>query len=405
MNLNLISSSKYGDSYLSDPKPELMYINTIQINNKTNIIKEAYHRVFYSVSGEVSTALQQWFLDGIRERLQDTGYQFHPSGDAQVRLVINVVNPSAPRPYRRKAQATYVVTVVETDKILNNVLKNAYPILIRSLSNLLIYIVNKPNGLNAYFVTLEQGYYTVPHEIGQDDKFFDAVYQRLKPLALSNLIIDNEFHPDLPEELWNGDEVTEQLRRSAKKIDDMNLFPAPFPIQELLPPEDFRHVQRLYGIGGLSYGNLSGRKDHHRFWMSASGVKKGNLEKVGQDMLLVKQFDPDRKTMQLSVPPEVPARRVSVDAIEHWMIYTEHPNVGAIVHIHAWMDGIPSTEVNYPCGTVELARTVAALIRKQPEPSRAVIGLRNHGLTITGINLDDIFERIEGRIIPQVPMK
>jgi ribulose-5-phosphate 4-epimerase/fuculose-1-phosphate aldolase len=32
------------------------------------------------------------------------------------------------------------------------------------------------------------------------------------------------------------------------------------------------------------------------------------------------------------------------------------------------------------------------------------VGLRNHGLTITGPNLQDIFERIEGRIIRQVPM-
>jgi len=32
------------------------------------------------------------------------------------------------------------------------------------------------------------------------------------------------------------------------------------------------------------------------------------------------------------------------------------------------------------------------------------VGLRNHGLTITGRSLRDIFERIEGRIIPQVPM-
>ena len=39
-----------------------------------------------------------------------------------------------------------------------------------------------------------------------------------------------------------------------------------------------------------------------------------------------------------------------------------------------------------------------------PEPERAVIGLKNHGLTITGTSLEDIFERIEGRILRQVPM-
>src|SRR5690606_33555352 len=106
----------------------------------------------------------------------------------------------------------------------------------------------------------------------------------------------------------------------------------------------------------------------------------------------------------LSVPPHIKPNRVSVDAIEHWMIYREHPPVGAIIHVHAWLDGIPSTEVHYPCGTYELAQSVAQKVREAPDPSRAVVGLRNHGLTITGRSLKDIFERIEGRIIPQVPM-
>jgi hypothetical protein len=86
------------------------------------------------------------------------------------------------------------------------------------------------------------------------------------------------------------------------------------------------------------------------------------------------------------------------------MIYKEHPSVGAIVHIHAWMDRVQASEINYPCGTIQLAETVADLVRKADDPSRAIIGLKNHGLTITGHNLDDIFDRIEGRVVSQVPM-
>jgi ribulose-5-phosphate 4-epimerase/fuculose-1-phosphate aldolase len=134
-------------------------------------------------------------------------------------------------------------------------------------------------------------------------------------------------------------------------------------------------------------------------------VDKGNLQTVGRDMLLITGFDPAQSAMLVSVPPHVEPRRASVDAIEHWMIYTEHPAVGAIVHVHAWMDGIPSTTVNYPCGTAELAREVADLVRRSPDPSRAVIGLKNHGLTITGRSLEDIFARITGRLLPQVPMQ
>ena len=42
---------------------------------------------------------------------------------------------------------------------------------------------------------------------------------------------------------------------------------------------------------------------------------------------------------------------------------SEHPSVGAILHIHAWMPDIASTHINFPCGTIELATTVADLVR------------------------------------------
>ncbi len=138
--------------------------------------------------------------------------------------------------------------------------------------------------------------------------------------------------------------------------------------------------------------------------MSASGVDKSALHNVGRDVLLVTGYDDSRDTMILSVPPHIAPRRVSVDAIEHWMIYREHLDVAAILHVHAWIEGTPSTEINYPCGTVELAESVAQLVREAPDPSRAIVGQRNHGLTITGHSLDEIFERIDGRIVRKVPM-
>jgi ribulose-5-phosphate 4-epimerase/fuculose-1-phosphate aldolase len=187
----------------------------------------------------------------------------------------------------------------------------------------------------------------------------------------------------------------------------MGLLPAAFPIHDILSERDLKHVKRLYGIGGLSYGNLSARALHDpgSFWMSASGVDKSQLRTIGRDILLVTGYEPERLLMRLSVPPGVEPRRVSVDAIEHFLIYRAHPNIGAIVHIHAWWrDPIASTEVNYPCGTYELAVEVAELVRQAPDPSQAVIGLKNHGLTITGHSIHEIFGRIDGMIVPHVPM-
>src|ERR671923_236528 len=187
----------------------------------------------------------------------------------------------------------------------------------------------------------------------------DEVVARLAPLALSKLVIDNEFRDDLEPELWDGDEITEEMKLAGARLGDLDLLPAPFPIEELLDERDLRHVKRLYGIGGLSYGNLSARKDNDRFWMSASGVDKSRLEQPGRDILLVSDYDSERGSIVLSVPPGIEPRRVSVDAIEHWMIYQEHPDVGAILHVHAWVEGIHSTQLVFPCGSEELASAVA----------------------------------------------
>jgi ribulose-5-phosphate 4-epimerase/fuculose-1-phosphate aldolase len=68
------------------------------------------------------------------------------------------------------------------------------------------------------------------------------------------------------------------------------------------------------------------------------------------------------------------------------------------------MEGIAATDVNYPCGTEELAVSVAELLAQEPNPNEAVIGLRNHGITVTGPSLMAILDRIEPRILRQIPM-
>lgn len=358
----------------------------------------------FTFHGSTTSNLLEWLCAGLKEVMEKHGFTYLEKPTPDIRVVFNLMDPAKPRPYRRKAQATFVIGIVQGETVPENVLATAYPLLVRGLCNLLIYLVPVGQDLTTYFVTLEQGYYNIPFSRDDEAGYFERLFQRLEPLATSQLVINNEFHPDLPEELWNGDELTRQIYEAGRKLEAMNLLPAPFPIQDYLTPADWRHVQRLYQLGGLSYGNLSARYDERRFWMSASGVNKADLRIPGEHILMVKDYDPVNNAMILSVPPHVQPRRVSVDAIEHWMIYTEHPKVGAIVHIHAWMEGIKSTEVNYPCGTLQLAKAVAELVRQEERPERAVIGLKNHGLTITGVNLEDIFERIDGKILRQVPM-
>ena len=63
---------------------------------------------------------------------------------------------------------------------------------------------------------MERGHYGVRAEDGQQ-ALADGVIERLAPLALSKLVIDNEFRTDLEEELWGGDEITEEIREAGKR--------------------------------------------------------------------------------------------------------------------------------------------------------------------------------------------
>ncbi|HEX6032088.1 MAG TPA: class II aldolase/adducin family protein [Tepidiformaceae bacterium] len=361
--------------------------------------------ILFAVVGNPTSETHRWFVEGLCGEMRRLGHT--PCEDPPAaRLVLNVTSLEQPAAYRRrKTQTTYSVGILEGYEEPEDFVKAAYPLLVKSLSNLAIYLVWNGTQMDAHFVTMEQGHYVVRQDPSKpDDVFFQEVFERLSPLVTAQLVINNVYVPDLPEELWAGDELTRQCQWAGEQLDEMNLLPAPWPVQDLLSERDLRHVMLLYGIGGLSYGNLSVRRDATSFWMSASGVNKARLQEVGRDILLVTGFDAEQHAMTLSVPPNVKPRRVSVDAIEHYMIYREHPDVGAIIHIHAWMDGTKSTHINYPCGTRELALSVSELVRRAPDPSRAIVGLKNHGLTITGHSLPEIFERIEGKVIPQVPM-
>jgi ribulose-5-phosphate 4-epimerase/fuculose-1-phosphate aldolase len=340
------------------------------------------------------------FREALQAEWERRGYQFVHGADPNAACVFNFVDPEDPKPFRRRQRSTYVIAVHTRPDRPDDVLRFEYPMLVRALANLAMLVVP---GDACYFVTPEQGFYSVP-DPGDPAEWARALFERIEPLATSRLVIDNQFDADLEPDLWGGDEQTAALFRAGQRLDALGLLPAPFPLEEIVGPDDLRWIKLVYGIGGLSYGNLSARKDARRFWMSASGVDKSSLREIGRDILLVKDYDADGAKMLLSVPPGVEPRRASVDAIEHWMIYREHPEVGAIVHVHAWIQGVRATEFNYPCGTAELATAVADIIREAPEPGRTVVGLKNHGLTITGPTLEDIFERIEPVIEVQVPM-
>jgi ribulose-5-phosphate 4-epimerase/fuculose-1-phosphate aldolase len=347
----------------------------------------------YAIWGTATSPAQEEWVRAVGRQFEQDDFT-RVADVAEADFVLNMFDAADPKAFRRASRGTYSAAFYELPDPPEDALKESYPMLVRTLSNVVLLRVP---GKGVWFTTMERGTYHVADDPAE-------IYERLEPLATSRLVIDNEWIPDLEPELWDGDEITADIGEAGRRLDELDLLPSPFPVEEYLSGRDLRHVMRLYSVGGLSYGNLSARKDETRFWMSASGVDKSQLETVGRDFLMVKDFDDEQGKIVLSVPPGIEPRRVSVDAIEHWMIYQAHPEVGAILHVHAWMEGIAATDVNYPCGTQELAVAVADLVAMEPDPAHAVIGLRNHGITCTGETLSEILDRVAPKVLRQVPM-
>src|SRR4029453_15578016 len=157
----------------------------------------------FAVIGRAKTESLDRFVGLLREALGRAELTETDDGNS-ADLVINVVDESDPKPFRRRSRGTFVVGLYERD---SHSLPEDYPMLVRALANIALCYVP---GEGAWFTTMEPGPYGDTAEQGEV-ALAAAVVQPLLPLARSRLVIDNEFVTDLEPELWSGDEVTEEI--------------------------------------------------------------------------------------------------------------------------------------------------------------------------------------------------
>jgi ribulose-5-phosphate 4-epimerase/fuculose-1-phosphate aldolase len=343
------------------------------------------------------------FADILTEETARRGNELVPT-DSNSNFVLNIINIDTPKAFRRKTQEEMVVSLTLIREPVEDLKASCYVALVKSISNMLFCIsVTDSEMPKVYSITPEVGFV----EFNYDPS---AIYTYMYPVISSHFVLRNKLSDNL---LFNPDMAipeVEELRAYGKELASLGVLPAPFPLTNFLDKDLIDQLYRLYQIKGLSYGNLSIRNVSYNsrtisYWMTARGVDKSNLKGLGKDILLVKGYDKDNGEMEVSVPQVYDPRiRVSVDAIEHFMIYRDFPGIGAIVHVHAWIDNVMCTTQTYPCGTFELAENVVELLKKTSSPERTEVGLKNHGLTITGPDIKDIFSRISGRLKTNVPM-
>ena len=344
------------------------------------------------------------FIDQFVKELNRNGNKNVTSGE-NLNFVLNVTNADNPIKYCRKHQQELVLTIILLDKSTEDIKTACFIALVKTISNMVIGICPKEDDKTAdvYYITPEAGFVKLEYD-------FERIYKCIYPVINSHFVLRNEISVNLPDSSQIKSKEVDDLVYHAHELGKLGHLPAPFPLEKYLDEDLIKQLFRLYEIKGISYGNLSVRSTYngfngHSFWMTARGSDKAHLKRVGHDILLVTGYNKLAQRMQVSVPPDYDPRvRVSVDAIEHYMIYSTFPSVGAIVHIHAWIEGIQCTDQNFPCGTFELANSVVELLKTTNNPDQAVVGLKNHGITITGLSIYDIFSRIKGKLQTKVPM-
>ena len=82
----------------------------------------------------------------------------------------------------------------------------------------------------------------------------------------------------------------------------------------------------------------------------------------------------------------------SSETLLHYLLYRQHPWLGAILHghcslllEHAEALAIPTTKAAHPYGTVELAHSAVELV----DASTRVFNLKNHGFVALGRDIDE----------------
>jgi ribulose-5-phosphate 4-epimerase/fuculose-1-phosphate aldolase len=321
-----------------------------------------------------------------------------------INFILNFTTFEEPFTVLRRGKNEFVVSFATLTEEPEDLRYLCYNTLIKTFSNLLVCIKSNDKVVpEIYCITPEVGFYHFPYNALD-------LRKNIWPVIGSRFMFDNHITANLPDK-YKSTPKTEELIQYGAVLNSLGVLPTPFKLESVLNEKNIAHLYRLFNIRGLSYGNLSAREKipevgQNTFWMTARGVDKAHLKGVGQDILLVTGYNLKDEKILVSLPTDHNTKiRVSVDAIEHALIYESFPSVGAIVHVHAWYkENIPATRQNYPCGTIELAREAVDMLRTVSNPEAAVIGLKNHGLTITGHNLEEIFNKIAGNLIKEVPM-
>src|SRR3970282_1248619 len=103
------------------------------------------------------TPRQRWFHEGLGGFPWARGREETRPAKSR-RSSRHSADRARPRPFRARAQASFVVSIVEGPAPEAEVLPALYPFIVRTLGNMVLYLLPDGDGVVADVVTLEQSY-------------------------------------------------------------------------------------------------------------------------------------------------------------------------------------------------------------------------------------------------------
>jgi L-ribulose-5-phosphate 4-epimerase len=126
-----------------------------------------------------------------------------------------------------------------------------------------------------------------------------------------------------------------------------------------------------------------------------TGTQTGHLATLtAADYSLVTAFDPTQNTLTCQG-----LRQASSESLTHGVIYTSHPAIQAIIHIHSpqlWqqlLHQVPTTRAEVPYGTPEMAAETQQLFRESTLLQQKIFVMAGHqdGVVTFGENLQSAY--------------
>ena len=111
----------------------------------------------YAIWGTATSPEHETWVQSIGTAFESDGFSL-VDDIADADFVLNMFDAAQPKAFRRQSRGTYSASFYELDAVPEDVLKTSYPMLVRTLAN--VVVLHVP-GQGVWFTTMERGTYKI----------------------------------------------------------------------------------------------------------------------------------------------------------------------------------------------------------------------------------------------------